>query len=100
MITDYETKLINTKKKVKFARIQKTARKYYQKLQHNSAFEYQTLQGKRLRAAIQQLMELADGEKEWVNALRKSYTAWQNSRRTVFKISVALNKMRGGGIRE
>ena len=88
--------MIGFKKKVKFASIQAEARRAYKEILTHPDIEYKTIRGKRLRAAAQQLMELSDGEKEWVTSLRRELSEWKLTGSSLLKIPVGYNCTQGG----
>lgn len=75
----------NQKRNITKTQVQEAARLYWQKLLNRKAIKHNTIQGRRLRAAAQQFMELADGEKPWVDNLIAAIQ--NNSRRRNFPIS-------------
>ena len=96
MTTETKLQMIATKKTVRFVSIQAVARTGYRQLLKHPHLEYKTIEGQRIRRAVQQLMELADGEKEWVKSLRKDLQDWKQNGYSYFKIPLGLNCTRGG----
>ena len=75
---------MNTSRKNLQRTVKGLACKYHKELQQHPHLEYKTIEGQRMREAVQQLMELADGQKDWVKSFLNSLPI---PRRTNYPIS-------------
>jgi hypothetical protein len=94
MVTAIKKEII--KKDAKWGDIRKQARLLWKTLITDKHYTYKTIEGERLREAVHQAMELADGEKAWVQNEKKNFNAWRKNRISYYKIPLQLNKTVGG----